>query len=71
MNAEDMVDGQYDEDLMEDPLMAIVDKDLDDEDESEEELLRGDLADSDMIDIVAEEDPLSPIDIVDQVDMID
>ena len=56
---------------MEDPLMAIVDKDLDDEDESEEELLRGDLADSDMIDIVAEEDPLSPIDIVDQVDMID
>jgi hypothetical protein len=71
MNAEDMVDGHYDEDLIEDPLMAIVDKDLDDEDESEEELLRGDLADSDMIDIVAEEDPLSPIDIVDQVDMID
>ena len=53
MDIEDMVDGHYDDDLHDDPLMAIVDKDLDEEEDANDELLKGDLSDSDMIDIVA------------------
>lgn len=65
-----MVDGHYDDDLHDDPLMAIVDKDLDDEEDANDELLKGDLSDSDMIDIVAEIDPMDPLSVVDQA-MID
>lgn len=70
MDIEDMVDGHYDDDLHDDPLMAIVDKDLDDEEDANDELLKGDLSDSDMIDIVAEIDPMDPLSVVDQA-MID
>lgn len=70
MDIEDMVDGHYDDDLHDDPLMAIVDKDLDEEDYANDELLKGDLSDSDMIDIVAEIDPMDPLSVVDQA-MID
>ena len=70
MNVEDMVDGHYDDDLHDDPLMAIVDKDLDEEEDMDDELLRGDLSDSEMIDIVADIDPMDPLSIVDQA-MID
>ena len=65
-----MVDGHYDDDLHDDPLMAIVDKDLDDEEDANDELLKGDLSDSDMIDIVAEIDPMDPLSVIDQA-MID
>ena len=65
MDIEDMVDGHYDDDLHDDPLMAIVDKDLDEEDYANDELLKGDLSDSDMIDIVAEIDPMDPLSVVD------
>ena len=65
-----MVDGHYDDDLHDDPLMAIVDKDLDEEEDANDELLKGDLSDSDMIDIVAEIDPMDPLSVVDQA-MID
>jgi len=70
MDIEDMVDGHYDDDLHDDPLMAIVDKDLDEEEDANDELLKGDLSDSDMIDIVAEIDPMDPLSVVD-VAMID
>lgn len=70
MDIEDMVDGHYDDDLHDDPLMAIVDKDLDEEEYANDELLKGDLSDSDMIDIVAEIDPMDPLSVVDQA-MID
>jgi hypothetical protein len=70
MDIEDMVDGHYDDDLHDDPLMAIVDKDLDEEEDANDELLKGDLSDSDMIDIVAEIDPMDPLSVVDQA-MID
>lgn len=70
MDIEDMVDGYYDDDLHDDPLMAIVDKDLDEEEDANDELLKGDLSDSDMIDIVAEIDPMDPLSVVDQA-MID
>jgi len=70
MDIEDMVDGHYDDDLHDDPLMAIVDKDLDEEDYANDELLKGDLSDSDMIDIVAEIDPMDPLSVIDQA-MID
>ena len=66
MNAEDMVDGHYDEDLHDDPLMAIVDKDIEDGEDMEDELLRGDLSDSEMIDIVADIDPMDPLSVVDK-----
>lgn len=66
MDIEDMVDGHYDDDLHDDPLMAIVDKDLDEEDYANDELLKGDLSDSDMIDIVAEIDPMDPLSVVDK-----
>lgn len=65
-----MVDGHYDDDLHDDPLMAIVDKDLDEEEDANDELLKGDLSDSDMIDIVAEIDPMDPLSVIDQA-MID
>ena len=65
MDIEDMVDGHYDDDLHDDPLMAIVDKDLDEEEDANDELLKGDLSDSDMIDIVAEIDPMDPLSVVD------
>nr|DAP19659.1 MAG TPA: hypothetical protein [Caudoviricetes sp.] len=70
MDIEDMVDGHYDDDLHDDPLMAIVDKDLDEEEDANDELLKGDLSDSDMIDIVAEIDPMDPLSVIDQA-MID
>lgn len=70
MDIEDMVDGHYDDDLHDDPLMAIVDKDLDDEEDANDEILKGDLSDSDMIDIVAEIDPMDPLSVIDQA-MID
>lgn len=70
MDIEDMVDGYYDDDLHDDPLMAIVDKDLDEEEDANDELLKGDLSDSDMIDIVAEIDPMDPLSVIDQA-MID
>ena len=70
MDIEDMVDGHYDDDLHDDPLMAIVDKDLDEEEDANDELLKGDLSESDMIDIVAEIDPMDPLSVVDQA-MID
>ena len=66
MDIEDMVDGHYDDDLHDDPLMAIVDKDLDEEDYANDELLKGDLSDSDMIDIVAEIDPMDPLSVIDK-----
>lgn len=65
MDIEDMVDGHYDDDLHDDPLMAIVDKDLDEEEDANDELLKGDLSDSDMIDIVAEIDPMDPLSVID------
>ena len=70
MDIEDMVDGHYDDDLHDDPLMAIVDKDLDEEEDANDELLKGDLSDADMIDIVAEIDPMDPLSVIDQA-MID
>lgn len=46
-------EGKFDNDLLEDSSMFIVDDDIDDNQEAEEDILSGEsLSDSDMIDII-------------------
>jgi hypothetical protein len=63
LDPDKMVEGRLDEDLLEDPLMAEVDQDIEDGEDADFDLLRrGKLSDSDMIDIVDEADPIEIID---------
>lgn len=59
MLLDSLKEGKFDKDMLDDPAMVIVDQDIESGWEAEEELLNGEsLADSEMIDLIADDDKL-------------
>lgn len=59
INNDLLVEGSLDEAMLEDPVMDMVDRSIEADEEAEEDILRGGrLADSDLIDIIEREDPV-------------